>query len=139
MRTIIGSLNQSIAENMHAATVQINRDLLVYWYSHYHCLGRAISHNQDGQQKTRRLVLWGVLILLAPIQRSPQEFVSQDMPKAQAKTETYFNIWFSGRGQWDVLPYKRLVNYTFLVCNENTLRYVYAKLKEKLQICFWIK
>ena len=30
MRTIIGSLNQSIAENMHAATVQINRDLLVY-------------------------------------------------------------------------------------------------------------
>ena len=29
-------------------------------------------------------------------------------------------------------PYKRPVNYTFLVYNENTHKYIYVKLEEKL-------
>jgi len=71
-----------------------------------------------------RMVLWGVLIQTVLLHRDL-------CPTFLGGNRQCFYILLFGKALR--CPYKRLVNYKFLLYNENTLRYIYAKLEEKLQ------
>ena len=63
-----------------------------------------------------------VLTLVVRIHRSPQEFVSSDMLKAQAEIGTMLAFCFFGETMR--CPYIGLATFKGIVYNDNTLSYV---------------